>query len=82
MNGLDHEYHVRLAEKLQGMSEAAWVLTYDDCAEVRELYGKWATIHSFSLRYTASERRQGREVLVTPKWLRLPVAQTSGAIIW
>ena len=56
LNGLDPEYHERLAEKLRGMSDAAWVLTYDDCAEIRELYGDWATVHPFTLRYTARTR--------------------------
>ena len=82
LSGLDAEYHGRLADKLQHMSRAPWVLTYDDCAEIRELYSNWAAIHPFSLRYTARERYQGREVLITPKWLQLPVFQRSAAIIW
>ena len=82
LSGLDPEYHARLAAKLQCMSGAAWAVTYDDCAEIRELYGDWATIHPFSLRYTARERRQGKEVLITPKWLRLPVSQSSATITW
>lgn len=74
LNGLDPEYHVRLADKLQGMSDGAWALTYDDCAEVRELYDGWAKLSPFSLRYTARESRMGREVLITPRWLTLPEA--------
>ena len=74
LNGLDPEYHVRLADKLRGMSEGAWALTYDDCAEVRQLYADWATVRPFSLRYTARESRVGKEVLVTPRWLTLPEA--------
>lgn len=82
LNALDHDYHGRLAQKLRSMSDAAWILTYDDCPEVRELYEDWAAVRPFSLRYTARERRQGMEVLVTPKWLRLPTAQSSAAIAW
>ena len=67
------DYHERLAAKLRGMGNAAvWVLTYDDCPEVRELYEEWANVQSFSLRYTASERRQGEEFLITPKSLHMP----------
>ena len=72
LNGLDPAYHTRLAGKLQGMSACAWALTYDDCAEIRELYEDWATVRSFSLRYTARDSRLGREVLITPPWLALP----------
>ena len=72
LNSLDSHYHARLAVKLHDMSDAAWALTYDDCDEIRQLYGDWADVRPFSLRYTAGDRRQGQEVLVTPKWLRLP----------
>ena len=82
LNGLNPEYHGRLADRLRRMSDAPWVLTYDDCTEIRELYGQWAAIHPFSLRYTARDRRQGREVLITPKWLQLPVSHSSSSITW
>ena len=82
LSGLDAEYHGRLAGKLRHMSRAPWVLTYDDCAEIRELYSGWAAIRPFSLRYTARERYQGKEILITPKWLQLPVSQRSSAITW
>ena len=82
LNKLDHAYHQSLANQLQGMDGAAWVLTYDDCPEIRDMYIDWASIHPFSLQYTASERRQGKEILITPKWMRLPAEQASAAIVW
>jgi DNA adenine methylase len=83
LNSLDAEYHKALAEKLQSLPEhAAWVLTYDDCPEIRKLYRGWASTRSFKFRYTAAERKQGREVLITPKWMALPRRQKSLAIVW
>lgn len=82
LNALDDEYHKALAARLRSMSDAAWVLTYDDCAEVRRLYRDWAEVRPFSVRYTAAERRSGREVLITPKWIRLPREQSSRTITW
>ena len=82
LNGLDPDYHARLAEKLQSLDDAAWILTYDDCSEVRDLYEGWAAIHPFSLRYSARERRQGKEVLVTPQWMHLPQTVSGPAIGW
>lgn len=82
LNGLDSEYHEQLAENLKGMSKAAWVLTYDDCAEIRDLYREWANVHPFSLRYSARKRREGQELLITPKWLQLPEDQSSMALCW
>ena len=82
LNALDEAYHTALAARVRAMRNAAWVLTYDDCPEVRRLYRGWAAIHPFSLRYTAARRRSGNEVLVTPKWMRLPKSQDSAAIHW
>jgi len=82
LNAANQGYHAELSEKLKEMTEAAWVLTYDDCREIRSLYRGWADIRSFSLRYSASEKRGGREILITPKWLRLPRDQRSMSIGW
>ena len=82
LNSLDANYHARLAEKFQSMDDATWVLTYDDCSEIRDLYEGWAAIHPFSLRYSARERRQGREVLITPQWMHLPETVSGPALSW
>lgn len=82
LNALDAEYHEALATQLRAMPNAAWLLTYDDCPAVRRLYRGWASIRTFTLRYAASERRHGREVLIAPKWMRLPSQQDSAAINW
>jgi len=82
LNALDEDYHAALAARLKAMRDAAWVLTYDDCPEVRRMYRGWATIRRFSLRYTAAERRTGKEVLITPKSMRLPKLHESAALKW
>ena len=82
LNALDTHYHEALAARLKTMGDAAWILTYDDCAEVRRLYRDWAMIRPFSLRYTAAKRRNGAELLITPRWMRLPCEQASRAIEW
>lgn len=82
LNGLDDAYHKALASKLEARKNAAWVLTYDDCPEIRSLYNSWATVRPFSLRYAAAERRAGNEVMIVPKWMELPSTQESAAITW
>lgn len=82
LNDLDEKYHVGLATQLKAMTAEAWVLTYDDCPEIREMYDGWAKIQPFSLQYSAAKRRGGKEVLVVPKWMDLPMTQTSAAITW
>jgi len=82
LNSLKHDYHADLACRLKSMMNAAWVLTYDDCPEIRRLYRGWATIRPFALRYAAAERRSGKEILIAPKWMHLPTTQASAAIAW
>jgi DNA adenine methylase len=82
LNALDTPYHERLAATLKEREQEAWVLTYDDCPEIRRLYRGWATIRPFGLRYAASVRRSGREILIVPKRLKLPASQISDAITW
>lgn len=82
LNALDERYHLALAKQLGSMTNDAWVLTYDDCPEIRKMYEGWASVRSFTLRYAAAERRNGREVLVTPKWMQLPASQESAAVVW
>jgi DNA adenine methylase len=82
LNSLNEGYHETLAAHLRTKSTSAWILTYDDCPEIRRMYRDWALIRPFSLRYTASERRPGRELLIAPKWIQLPNRQDSAAFMW
>lgn len=82
LNSLSEKYHATLAPLLKSMKNAAWVLTYDDCPQIRRLYAGWATIRPFSLQYSAAERRSGKELLILPKWMCLPVSQASSALKW
>lgn len=82
LNSIDKEYHKLLANKLREIRDRPWILTYDDCPEVRGLYGSWANVRTFSLQYTASTRRSGNEVMITPSWMRVPFSAESGRIKW
>jgi DNA adenine methylase len=48
--GFSLEDHSRLAKSLKETNHS-WVLSYDDCSEVRELYN-WACIEEISTKYT------------------------------
>jgi len=82
LSDLDEGYHADLAALLRTNQGAAWTLTYDDCPEIRKLYREWATVRPFALRYVASDRREGQEILIAPKWMRLPSSQASKALQW
>lgn len=82
MNSLDHDYHAKLAEHLKALDSKNWVLTYDDCPEIRALYRDWANIRRYSLRYTAARRRRAGELFITPKGLIIPSATEGRAVRW
>lgn len=82
LNAINEKYHMDLSTRLKSMTNGTWVLTYDDCPEIRRMYSDWATIRPFALRYSAAKRRSGKEILIVPKWMRLPPDQASVAITW
>jgi DNA adenine methylase len=63
-HGLSHDDHERLARALRETSHQ-WVLSYDDCKEVRDLYG-WAHILPISVRYSVGKSRKETELLIFP----------------
>jgi len=62
--GFTYDDHARLARALRESSHQ-WVLSYDDCPEVRDLYG-WAHITSISVRYSGTNGRWETELLIFP----------------
>lgn len=68
--GFTVEDHKRLASALKN-TKHAWVLSYDDCDEIRELY-KWACVDSLNVNYsiTATKNENGdRESRTKPELL-------------
>jgi DNA adenine methylase len=54
-HGFALEDHERLANALR-KTEHAWVLSYDDCPEVRRLY-EWATVEPLNVKYSITATR-------------------------
>jgi DNA adenine methylase len=61
-NHYSPEDHEAIARRLADYTQP-WILTYDDCPEIRELYADSVLLDS-ELSYSAREVRRGREVLV------------------
>jgi len=71
-NAYGPEDHAKVAQAIRDL-DCPWVLTYDDCDEVRSLY-RWAESTRFSLWYSATQhsaRRQGEVMFWAPQ-LSLP----------
>jgi DNA adenine methylase len=60
------EDHVRLRQLLRN-TKHKWVLSYDDCDRIRELYD-WATIRVLDVHYSiGSKHSYHQELLITPR---------------
>jgi len=62
-HGFTTQDHERLAKSLR-QTKHPWVLSYDDCPEIRKLYS-WATIKEIELKYTINTVRNKKELLIT-----------------
>lgn len=78
MNSFTAEDHERLG-KLMHNQKIKWVMTYDDCPEIRRIY-EWANCMKFSLKYSAYEARLGGEVLIWPNCIQIPKLNGSSKI--
>lgn len=57
--------HEQLAEKIKNtMNNVQWIMTYDDCELIRELY-KVYNPQNYNLRYNAGVKRLGNELIIT-----------------
>jgi DNA adenine methylase len=58
--------HVELAQRLQHAPHP-WVLSYDDCPQIRRLYKGWADIGSVPVKYARSASVTKTELLISSK---------------
>ena len=71
LNHYSHEDHAELARYVKRQGRLKWVLTYDDVPQVHSLYPSRAK-KQFSLAYSASGRKRGREILIWADGVGVP----------
>lgn len=71
LNHYAHEDHRCLASFMKNCGDFCWVMSYDRAADIERLYRPFRQV-SFALSYSASVRREGREVLILGKGLKFP----------
>ena len=60
---VDKKDHAKLAEKILGLNEYNWILTYDKEKEIFDLYNSYATTFEYKLRYSANNKRVAKEYM-------------------
>ena len=71
MNSMIHKDHSNLAEFLGSHPTFNWVLTYDNCREIAELYPDLETFE-FDLQYSLQSVRRASELLIYDTGIELP----------
>lgn len=63
MNFLHHRDHVRIKSQIERLEGADWVITYDDCPEILELYRNHIC-KRMSWNYSAATKRTVDEIII------------------
>ena len=66
LNCYNHSDHELLAKRMTSFSFCPWVMTYDDCPEVRNLYGNRQDFQlgKLELAYSVQQARRSAEILI------------------
>lgn len=71
LNHLRHSDHENLSQYMRSSAPFAWLMSYDDVPQIRELYRNFRTA-KLSTSYTATRtRKSGQEILIPAQELRL-----------
>jgi DNA adenine methylase len=73
LNAYDASDHRKLSRYLRAQSTVKWVMSYDDCALIRDLYKKM-TVRRFRISYALQDKRIAKELLVAPKHVSTPAS--------
>lgn len=62
LNFYNNEDHLKLASILELYNNEDWLLTYDNCLEIKEIYKKFRS-SDISMTYTLQDKKQAKEIL-------------------
>lgn len=62
MNHYKDENHRLVSEKIKGIERIRWIISYDNVAEIKELYSD-CNKKEYSFKHTAHSARVGQEIL-------------------
>lgn len=71
LNFYKKEDHLKLASILELYSDQDWLLTYDNCLEIKEMYKKFRS-SDINMTYTLQDKKQAKEIMIVSDSLHLP----------
>lgn len=71
MNHYQDEHHKIVSDKIKGIRNIKWIVSYDNVPEIQKLYTKYSK-KEFSFNHSAYKARQGQEILFFSRRLKQP----------
>jgi DNA adenine methylase len=72
LNYFNHSDHLRIAQYIERIEFSPWIVSYDNCPEIREIYS-FANSTDYKLNYSAGNTRiKGSELLFASDRLQIP----------
>lgn len=74
LNFFKHEDHVRIRSEIERLNNIDWVITYDDCPEIRDLYSEHIC-RRMQWNYSAATKRTVNEIMIFESERMIPTEQ-------
>lgn len=71
MNSYNNRDHAELARYVQRQVILHWIMSYDDCSFIRDLYDRCRITH-ISLQYSLQQKKRASELLIAPTHVKIP----------
>ncbi|MBL6766717.1 MAG: DNA adenine methylase [Candidatus Micropelagos sp.] len=68
-----HHDHTKLAGRLKQLKRWCWILSYDDCQEIRDIYSNSeCQVRGLEIPHSVNVKKKGEELLITPPQTIIP----------
>lgn len=74
LNFFKHEDHVRIRSEIERLNNIDWIITYDDCPEIRDLYSEHIC-RRMQWNYSAATKRTVNEIMIFESERMIPTEQ-------
>ncbi|XKE96532.1 DNA adenine methylase (plasmid) [Metaplanococcus flavidus] len=70
-NFYDYEDHLNLSSIIKSYSNHKWIVTYDDCVEIQDMYSSLKN-YNYSLNYSLSTKKKTSELIIFSDKVEIP----------
>jgi DNA adenine methylase len=78
LNFYNNDDHLKLARILKLYNNQNWLLTYDNCLEIKEMYKRFRS-SDINMTYTLQDKKQAKEIMIVSDSLHLPKTMKLGS---